>query len=208
MPSVSPSNNDDGGSDEQKRVCTDRRSTSWRGSYAHGPLGAVSDAVANESNDSKRRAIDAKVHGTLSKLYANVKGSRELVDKANCVLVFPSVIKVGFVAGGEYGEGALRVGGKSVGYYNTVSGSFGLQAGAQSKAVIFLFMTHDALNSFRHSKGWSVGGEGSVAVLKVGANGSIDTTTATAPVIAIVLTNAGLMGDVSLSGTKVSRLNI
>jgi lipid-binding SYLF domain-containing protein len=171
-------------------------------------LGAVSDAIANESNDSKRRAIDAKVHGTLSKLYANVRGSRELVDKANGVLVFPSVIKVGFVAGGEYGEGALRVGGKSVGYYSTVSGSFGLQAGAQSKAVIFLFMTHDALNSFRRSKGWSVGGEGSVALLKVGANGAIDTTTATAPVNAIVLTNAGLMGDVSLSGTKVSRLNI
>ncbi|MGE8165272.1 BPSL1445 family SYLF domain-containing lipoprotein [Paraburkholderia sp. NPDC080076] len=172
------------------------------------PLGAVREAIANESNDAKRRAIDAKVHGTLSKLYANVKGSRELVDKANGVLVFPSVIKVGFVAGGEYGEGALRVGGKSVGYYNTVSGSFGLQAGAQSKAIIFLFMTHDALNSFRHSKGWSVGGEGSVAVLKVGANGSIDTTTATSPVNAIVLTNAGLMGDVSLSGTKVSRLKI
>jgi lipid-binding SYLF domain-containing protein len=171
-------------------------------------LGAVSDAIAEESNESKRRAIDAKVHGTLSKLYANVKGSRELVDKANGVLVFPSVIKVGFVAGGEYGEGALRVGGKSVGYYNTVSGSFGLQAGAQSKAVIFLFMTHDALNSFRHAKGWSVGGEGSVALLKVGANGAIDTTTATAPVNAIVLTNAGLMGDVSLSGTKVSRLKI
>jgi len=172
------------------------------------PLGAVSDAMANESNDSKRREIDAKVHGALSKLYANVRGSRELVGKANGVLVFPSVIKVGFVAGGEYGEGALHVGGKSVGYYNTVSGSFGLQAGAQSKAIFFLFMTHDALNSFRHSKGWSVGGEGSVALLKVGANGSLDTTTATAPVNAIVLTNAGLMGDVSLSGTKVSRLNI
>lgn len=172
------------------------------------PLGVVSDAIANESNDSKRQEIDAKVHGTLSKLYANVKGSRELVNKANGVLVFPSVIKVGFVAGGEYGEGALRVGGKPVGYYKTISGSFGLQAGAQSKAIIFLFMTHDALNSFRHSKGWSVGGEGSVALLKVGANGSIDTTTATAPVVAIVLTNAGLMGDVSLSGTKVSQLKI
>jgi lipid-binding SYLF domain-containing protein len=171
-------------------------------------LGAVSDAIANESNDSKRRAIDAKVHGTLSKLYANVRGSRELVDKANGVLVFPSVIKVGFVAGGEYGEGALRVSWKSVGYYSTVSGSFGLQAGAQSNAVIFLFMTHDALSSFRRSKGWSAGREGSVALLKVGANGAIDTTTATAPVNAIVLTNAGLMGDVSLSGTKVSRLKI
>lgn len=167
----------------------------------------LSDALA-ESNSAKRQEIDAKVHATLSRLYETVKGSKELVGKANGVLVFPSVLKVGFVAGGEYGEGALHVGGKSVAYYSTVSGSFGLQAGAQSKAVIFLFMTHDALSKFRNSKGWSAGGEGSVALLKVGANGEIDTTTATAPVEAIVMTNAGLMGDVSLSGTKVSRLNI
>jgi lipid-binding SYLF domain-containing protein len=173
-----------------------------------GFTSTLSDALAGESNSAKRQEIDAKVHATLSRLYETVKGSKELVGKANGVLVFPSVLKVGFIAGGEYGEGALHVGGKSVGYYSTVSGSFGLQAGAQSKAVIFLFMTHDALSKFRNSKGWSVGGEGSVALLKVGANGSIDTTTATAPVQAIVLTNAGLMGDVSLSGTKVSRLKI
>jgi lipid-binding SYLF domain-containing protein len=168
----------------------------------------LSDVLAAESNTAKRHEIDTKVHATLSRLYETVKGSKELVGKANGVLVFPSVLKVGFIAGGEYGEGALHVGGKTSGYYSTVSGSFGLQAGAQSKAVIFLFMTHEALNSFRNSKGWSVGGEGSVALLKVGANGEIDTTTATAPVEAIVLTNAGLMGDVSLSGTKVSRLKI
>jgi len=173
-----------------------------------GFTAAIRDAAAAESNAAKRQEIDAKVHATLTRLYETVKGSKELVAKANGVLVFPSVLKVGFIAGGEYGEGALHVGGKSVGYYSTVSGSFGLQAGAQSKAVIFLFMTHDALSSFRNSKGWSVGGEGSVALLKVGANGEIDTTTATAPVEAIVLTNAGLMGDVSLSGTKVSRLKI
>lgn len=168
----------------------------------------LSEALAAESNAAKRHEIDAKVQGTLSRLYETVKGSKELVDKANGVLVFPSVLKVGFIAGGEYGEGSLHVGGKTAGYYSTVSGSFGLQAGAQSKAVIFLFMTHDALSSFRNSKGWSVGGEGSVALLKVGANGEIDTNTATAPIEAIVLTNAGLMGDVSLSGTKVSRLKI
>ncbi|HEY1214308.1 MAG TPA: YSC84-related protein [Bryobacteraceae bacterium] len=166
------------------------------------------DAVAAESNASKRQEIDAKVHATLSRLYTTVKGSKELIAKANGVLVFPSVIKVGFVAGGEYGEGALHVAGKSVGYYSTVAGSFGLQAGSQSMAMIYVFMTDQALSSFRNSKGWSVGGEGSVALLKVGANGEIDTTTATAPVEAIVLTNAGLMGDVSLAGTKVSRLKI
>lgn len=168
----------------------------------------VTAAVAAESNAAKRHEIDAKVNETLSRLFETVNGSKELVGKANGVLVFPSVIKAGFVAGGEYGQGALRIGGKTVGYYSTAAASFGLQAGAQSKAVIFLFMTHDALNSFRNSKGWSVGGEGSVALVKVGANGQIDTTTATAPVQAIVITNAGLMGDVSLSGAKISRLKI
>jgi lipid-binding SYLF domain-containing protein len=171
------------------------------------PVG-VSHAATAEENAAKRRSIDAKINGTLSRLYSIVKGSHELVAKANGVLVFPSVLAAGFVVGGQYGEGALRVHGKSVGYYSTVSGSFGLQAGAQSKAIIFLFMTADALSNFRHSEGWSVGGEGSVALVKVGANGAIDTTTATAPVEVIVLTNAGLMGDVSLSGTKVSRLKI
>ncbi|MEX3813723.1 YSC84-related protein [Paraburkholderia sp. BR13439] len=173
-----------------------------------GSAVTMSDAVAAESNASKRQVIDAKVNETLSRLFETVKGSRELVDKANGVLVFPSVLKVGFIAGGQYGEGALRVHGKSVGYFKTISGSFGLQAGAQSKAMIFLFMTQEALDSFRKSNGWSVGGEGSVALVKVGANGTIDTTTATEPVQAIVLTNSGLMADVSLAGTKVSRLKI
>ncbi|RZF29262.1 hypothetical protein EVC45_13890 [Paraburkholderia sp. UYCP14C] len=173
-----------------------------------GSLVTISDAFAAESSAAKRQEIDAKVNATLARLFETVKGSKELVSKANGVLVFPSVLKVGFIAGGEYGEGALRIGGKSVSYYKTISGSFGLQAGAQSKAMIFLFMTHEALASFRKSSGWSVGGEGSVALVKVGANGTIDTTTATEPVQAIVLTNAGLMGDVSLAGTKVSRLKI
>jgi lipid-binding SYLF domain-containing protein len=157
---------------------------------------------------SKRQSIDSSVDGTMSRLYSTVRGSRELVAKARGVLVFPSVIQVGFVVGGQYGEGSLRVGGATTGYYSTISGSFGLTAGAQSKALIFLFMTQDALDKFRSSDGWSAGADASVALIKVGANGDIDSTTATAPVEAIVLTNAGLMADVSLNGTKVSRLKI
>ncbi|HVE08249.1 MAG TPA: YSC84-related protein [Paraburkholderia sp.] len=157
---------------------------------------------------SKRQSIDASVDGTMSRLFTTVNGSRELVSKARGVLCFPSVLQVGFVIGGQYGEGSLRVGGSSVGYYSTVSGSFGLQAGAQSKAIIFLFMTQDALDKFRNSDGWSVGADASVALVKIGANGAVDTTTATAPVEVFVLTNAGLMADVSLAGTKVSRLKI
>ncbi|MDQ7977188.1 YSC84-related protein [Paraburkholderia sp. SARCC-3016] len=157
---------------------------------------------------SKRQSIDASVDGTMSRLYSTVTGSRELVAKSRGVLVFPSVLQVGFIVGGQYGEGALRVGGSSVGYYSTVSGSFGLQAGAQSKAIIFCFMTQDALDRFRSADGWSVGADASVALVKVGANGAVDSTTATAPVEVFILTNAGLMADVSLAGTKVTRLKI
>lgn len=160
------------------------------------------------TNMSKRQSIDASVDGTMSRLFQTVPGSRELVSKARGVLVFPSVLQAGFIVGGQYGEGSLRVGGSTVGYYSTVSGSFGLQAGAQSKAIIFLFMTQDALDKFRNTDGWSAGGDASVALVKLGANGAIDTTTATAPVEVFVMTNSGLMGDISINGTKVSRLKI
>lgn len=160
------------------------------------------------TNASKRTALEADVDATLSRTYSVVPGSRELIAKAAGVLVFPKVIQAGLVVGGESGNGALRIGGKTTGYYNTTSLSVGLQAGAQSKAVVFLFMTKAALDSFRGSSGWSAGADASVAVVKVGANGSVDTTTATAPVEVIVLTNAGLMGDLSVDGTKISRIDL
>lgn len=160
------------------------------------------------TNMSKRQSIDASVDGTLSRLYSTVKGSHELLAKSRGVLVFPEVLQAGFIVGAQYGEGALRVGGATVGYYSTVSGSFGLQAGAQSKALIFAFMTQDSLDKFRSTDGWAAGADASVALVTVGANGVVDTNTATHPVEVFVLTNAGLMADVSLAGTKVSRLNI
>ncbi|KVH28855.1 hypothetical protein WT01_10175 [Burkholderia cepacia] len=160
------------------------------------------------TNASKRQAIDSSVDATLSRMYSTVKGSRELVAKSRGVLVFPDVIQAGFIVGGQSGNGALRVGGSTVGYYNTSSLSVGLQAGAQSKAIVFLFMTQEALDEFRGSDGWAAGAGASVALVKMGANGAVDTTTATAPVQVIVLTNAGLMGDVSINGTKVSKLKL
>jgi lipid-binding SYLF domain-containing protein len=157
------------------------------------------------STASKQRDINAGVDATLSRMYQQVPGSRELVSRARGVLVFPRVVQAGFIVGGEYGEGALRTGGTTQGYYDLVAGSFGLQAGAQSKAVIFLFMTDDALNTFEQRQGWSVGGDASVALLKMGANGAVDTTSATKPVQVIVMTNAGLMADLSLQGMKITR---
>ncbi|MBN4664777.1 hypothetical protein HUS70_06255 [Pandoraea nosoerga] len=166
-----------------------------------------SDKAAG-TNANKRREIDAAVNGALEKMYASVKGSRELVNRARGVLVFPSVLQAGFVVGGEYGEGALRVGGATKGYYNTVTASFGLQIGAQSKAVIFLFMTQDALDKFQRTDGWTAGADASVALVKVGANGAVDLNTATSPVEVIVMTNAGLMANLNVEGTKVTKLNI
>jgi lipid-binding SYLF domain-containing protein len=179
------------------------------GSLALTGCTTTPDKPATASSDaSTRQSINASVDATLSRLYSTVPGSRELVAKSRGVLVFPSVLQAGFIVGAQSGNGALRVGGGTVGYYNTSSVSVGLQAGAQSKAVIFLFMTQDALDKFRGSDGWSAGGDASVALVKMGANGAIDTTTATAPVEAIVLTNAGLMGDLSVNGTKVTRLKL
>lgn len=162
--------------------------------------------LTQEDKATKRAKLDTKVQTTLDRLYSVVSGSRDLVDKARGVLVFPSVVAAGFVVGGEYGEGALRVDGKIVDYYSTVSGSFGLQIGAQSKAIIFLFMTPEALGKFRASKGWTAGVDASVAVVKVGANGNVDLNTATKPVNVFVLTNQGLMANLNVEGTKITKL--
>lgn len=166
-----------------------------------------SDTGASE-DAGKRQTINAGADATLSRLYDTVHGSRELVGKAQGVLVFPSVIAAGFWVGGQYGQGALRVAGHTTGYYSIAAGSFGLQIGAQSKAIVMLFMTQDALNKFRASQGWAAGADATVAVLKVGANGNVDTSTATNPIEAFVLTNEGLMAGVSLEGSKISRLVI
>jgi lipid-binding SYLF domain-containing protein len=159
-------------------------------------------------NTAKRNAIDAGVDATLSRLYSTVNGSQELISKASGVLVFPQVLAAGFWIGGQYGTGALRVQGRTTGYYSTLAGSFGLQIGAQSKAIIFAFMNQEALNDFTSSQGWSAGADATVALVTVGANGNVDTSTAMSPVEAFVLTNAGLMAGVSLEGVKVSRLVI
>lgn len=165
-------------------------------------------ASSAEENRHARREIDAGVDGALSRLYSTVKGSRELLSKARAVLVFPDVIGAGFGVGAQYGKGALRAGGRTVGYFSTTAGSLGFQVGAQSRAVFYAFMTQGSYERFRQSSGWAAGADGTVALVKMGANGTIDTTTAVNPIEAIVLTNAGLMAGVSLEGSKVSRLDL
>ncbi len=174
-------------------------------------LSACTTTTMSDSQNGhadKRHTLDAGFDATLARLYSQARGSRELVSKARGVLIFPSVIDAGFVVGGQYGEGSLRVAGQTTGYYSTTTGSIGWQIGAQSRAIVFLFMTEAALNRFRSANGWSAGGDASVAILKVGANGAVDTSTATGDVDAFLLTNSGIMAGASLQGTKVSRLNV
>ena len=124
------------------------------------------------------------------------------------MLVFPKVLSAGFVVGGSYGKGELRVRGQNAGYYSTTAASVGLLAGADSKAVYILFMTDEALQKFQSSKGWTVGADASMSVYKAGANLGVDSQTVQQPIIGYALTNAGLMANVSLDGTKITRLDM
>ena len=182
------------------------QSAAWLGASALVLSGCSTTQMSGAGTTDKRHEIDAAATSALSRLSSTIPGSRELVGKARGVLIFPSVLAAGLGIGGEYGEGVLRVGGKSVDYYSTASASFGLQIGAQSKAVIFLFMTQDALDKFRNSQGWTAGVDASVAVVKAGANGDIDLNTATQPVNVFVMTNQGLMANLTIEGTKITKL--
>jgi lipid-binding SYLF domain-containing protein len=170
--------------------------------------GCSSEPQTPAESAAKKREIDAGVDDALARLYAQSPDSRALVQKARGVLVFPSVVSAGVGIGGEYGEGALRSGGRTVGYYKTQTGSLGATLGVQTKSVIFLFMTDPAYQQFLSGSGWTAGADAAVVVAQVGANGSIDSKTASSPVIGFVLTNSGLMFNLSLNGTKVSKLDI
>lgn len=164
------------------------------------------NAAASQRADPQRRELNTGIDATLERLRTTVPTSGELIKKANGVLVFPRVIAAGFGIGGQYGEGALRIRNATAEYYNLASVSIGLQIGAQSKAIVMLFMTDEALKKLRTSDSWSAGIDASVAVLKVGANGAIDSSSMDGPVLAFVMTNAGLMANLSLEGTRITRV--
>jgi lipid-binding SYLF domain-containing protein len=151
--------------------------------------------------------INAGVNATLDRFYRQIPGARELASRAAGILVFPTIVKAGFGFGGEYGEGAMRSGGRTTGYYNTIAASFGFQLGAQARSVIIMFMTPDALSSFHRVDGFKIGVDGSVAIITAGAGGSIDTEKITSPVIGFILDPKGLMYNLTLEGSKISRIS-
>jgi lipid-binding SYLF domain-containing protein len=163
-------------------------------------------AAPQDSRAASAYEIDVGVDETLERFYYSIRGARELAHKAVGVLVFPSVVKAGFGFGGEYGEGALRIRGRTVDYYNTLSASVGFQLGVQERSVIIMFMTPDALDQFRRTAGWKVGADASVATITVGIGGSIDTNKITSPVVGFILDPKGLMYNLTLEGSKISRI--
>lgn len=165
-------------------------------------------AGSEASGPTARAAMERDVDATLSRLYTTVPGSREMVQRAAGVLVFPAVVGGSFVIGAEHGRGALREGGRTTNYYSTTAGSLGFQAGGQSKAVVYVFSTSDALNKFKASNGWTAGADATVAVGKVGANGSVDTETAKQAVASFVLTNVGLEAGASVGAAKITRISL
>ena len=177
---------------------------------AIGLLGAGCTTTGGASGDpaARRQAIDSAADSALSRLYKEAAGSQEMVAAAQGVLVFPTFVSAGFIVGGAHGQGVLRQGGKSTGFFRMTEASVGLLAGAQSQAVFILFMTSDTLSRFQASRGWTAGVDGSIALVTVGANARVTTQTAQQPIVGFVLTNAGLMGNVSLNGNRIAPLDL
>jgi lipid-binding SYLF domain-containing protein len=156
---------------------------------------------------SQRQAIDAAVESSLARLYNENASAKQLVASAKGVLVFPNFVSAGFIVGGASGTGAMRKGGKSSGHFRMTEASVGFLAGAQSQGVFILFMTDAALSSFEASRGWTAGADGSITMINIGASASVSTQTAQQPIIGFILTNGGLMGNLSLNGSRITPLS-
>ncbi len=152
--------------------------------------------------------IDTGADEVMDRFYKQVKDAREFVKKSKALLIMPNVVKAGLIIGGEYGRGALRIDGKTIAYYNVVSGSFGAQIGAQAKDWVIAFMTTEALRKFRESKGWEAGVDGNVALITVGGGESGTTRNAKDDIIGFVFDVKGLFADVSFKGAKFTKLDL
>lgn len=162
--------------------------------------------LGNASHAKTAKEIDVSVDTSLDRFRKEVKGAEEFLKSAKGVLVLPGVIKGGFVIGGEYGEGAMRIDGKTVDYYSVAAGSYGFQIGGQKKDIILVFMQDEALKKFRESSGWKAGVDGSVALISLGAAASIDTTKIKEPIVGFVFGQKGLMYNLTLEGSKFTKL--
>ena len=156
--------------------------------------------------DSSRAELDTSARQALQDLCKTTPAAAALREKAVAVLVFPKILKGGFIIAGQYGDGVLFKHGKVDGYYNSISASFGLQAGAQRFGYALFFMTEDDLRYLSSSKGWEVGALPSLTVVDVGVARSLSTTTVQQGIYAFFFGQMGLMGGLSLQGTKITQI--
>ncbi len=162
---------------------------------------------AGQSFGGTAKEIDASADAAMDRFHKQVKDAKEVVRSAKGMLVLPNVKKGALIVGGEYGQGAMRVGGKTIEYYSMISGSVGFQIGGQAKDIIIAFMTSDALKKFRDSKGWEAGVDGNVALVTLGAGESAISAMSKDPIVAFVFDVKGLIADMSLRGAKFSKLD-
>ncbi len=151
--------------------------------------------------------IDREANFALHRLYQSTPAARALASRAKAILIFPGVIKAGFIGGAQYGKGALIERGRTVGYYNIVAGSYGLQAGAQTFDYAMFFMSNKALDYLKSSSGWEIGVGPSIVVVDAGVAKSLTTTTAQDDVYAFIFGQKGLMAGLGLQGSKITRIN-
>ena len=175
------------------------------GAAGTGLLG-VAGCTTVSGSERRGAKIDQRVDAALNYLNSNVDGAADLVSRASGMLIMPLVTEAGFGIGAAYGRGALRIGGTTADYYSAASGSFGFQIGAQQYAHALFFMTEAALAEFRASSGISVGGDLEYALTSRAGALTVDTTTVTRPVIAVIFGQAGLIAGATLEGTKYTRI--
>ena len=162
--------------------------------------------ASNSAQAASAAEIDRDVDSALLKLYEKTPAAKELAKVAKGILVFPSIVKGGFIVGGQYGEGALRIEGKTAGYYNTGAASFGLQAGAQTFGYALFFITDKALAYLQSSEGWEIGVGPSIVIVDAGIAGSLTTTTAKSDIYAFFFDQKGLMAGMGIQGSKITKI--
>ncbi len=160
----------------------------------------------NPARAATAAEINRDVKIALEKLYAKSSSAKTLGEKAKGILVFPGIIKAGFMVGGQFGEGALLRGGKTAGYYNTLSASYGLQIGGQKYGYALFFMSDSAMSWLDRSDGWEIGTGPSIVVMDTGAASSATTTSLQSEIYAFFFDQKGLMGGLGLQGTKITKI--
>ncbi len=161
----------------------------------------VNSALAASASE-----INGKVSAALTSLYKSAPGSYTLAKEAKGILVFPDIVKAGFIIGGQYGDGALRKNGRTVAYYRSLAASYGLQAGVQSFGYVLFFMDNESLNYLDQSKGWEIGTGPSIVVLDEGFGKKFSSTTLQKGVYAFIFSQKGLMAGIGLEGSKITRI--